>query len=131
MIVKKKVIILLGIVAILVMGGMAMFNSFTGKDEPRYKHEQDRMVEYLAQNYEGIEKVEFTDIDHNAMTGTYNFDATVNDKIEVRFVLRGLKGDIYMNELYSRNFGNRLIKLDEPIDNLGKPKIRIVYKEER
>lgn len=64
------------------------------------------------------------------MTGTYNFDATVNDKIEVRFVLRGLNGDIYMNELYSRNFGNRLIKLNESVNSPDITHIKIVYKGE-
>ncbi len=98
--------------------------------EVKYKEEQDRMVEYLAQNYEGVEKIEFTEIDYNIMTGTYNFDATVNDKIEVRFVLRGLKGDIYMNELYSRNSGNRLIKLDKSVNSPDTTHIEIVYKGE-
>ncbi|MCD3459075.1 DUF1433 domain-containing protein [Streptococcus equi subsp. zooepidemicus] len=114
-------------VAILVMGGIAMFNSFTGKDEPRYKHEQDRMVEYLAQNYEGIEKVEFTEIDHNAMTGTYSFYAIINTKIKVDFTLWGLKGEIYVNELSSRNHGYFLKKLDTPNEKPDISQIEVKY----
>ncbi|NQL65761.1 DUF1433 domain-containing protein [Streptococcus suis] len=105
---------ILATIAILILVGCGMTES---NKEVKYKEEQDRMVEYLAQNYEGVEKIEFTEIDYNIMTGTYDFDATVNDKIEVRFVLRGLKGDIYMNELYSRNSGNRLIKLDKSVNS--------------
>ncbi|HEL1040132.1 hypothetical protein KUF85_09955 [Streptococcus equi subsp. zooepidemicus] len=103
MIVKKKVIILLGIVAILVIGGMAMFNSFTGKDEPRYKHEQDRMVEYLAQNYEGIEKVEFKNFEKNTKTGYYTSVAEIDDQFEVTFYERGAGGEISL-DYYTREF---------------------------
>ncbi|HEL0379329.1 TPA: hypothetical protein TUK98_000006 [Streptococcus equi subsp. zooepidemicus] len=103
MIVKKKVIILLGIVAILVMGGMAMFNSFTGKDEPRYKHEQDRMVEYLAQNYEGIEKIEFKNFEKNTKTGYYASVAEIDDQFEVTFYERGAGGEISL-DYYTREF---------------------------
>ncbi|HEL0677403.1 TPA: hypothetical protein TU163_000375 [Streptococcus equi subsp. zooepidemicus] len=103
MIVKKKVIILLGMVAILVMGGMAMFNSFTGKDEPRYKHEQDRMVEYLAQNYEGIEKIEFKNFEKNTKTGYYTSVAEIDDQFEVTFYERGAGGEISL-DYYTREF---------------------------
>ncbi|HEL0700149.1 hypothetical protein [Streptococcus equi] len=103
MIVKKKVIILLGIVAILVMGGMAMFNSFTGKDESRYKHEQDRMVEYLAQNYEGIEKIEFKNFEKNTKTGYYTSVAEIDDQFEVTFYERGAGGEISL-DYYTREF---------------------------
>ncbi|HEL0660368.1 TPA: hypothetical protein TUW68_001970 [Streptococcus equi subsp. zooepidemicus] len=103
MTVKKKVIILLGIVAILVMGGIAMFNSFTGKDEPRYKHEQDRMVEYLAQNYEGIEKVEFKNFEKNTKTGYYTSVAEIDDQFEVTFYERGAGGEISL-DYYTREF---------------------------
>ncbi|HEL1116377.1 TPA: hypothetical protein TVG90_001908, partial [Streptococcus equi subsp. zooepidemicus] len=103
MTVKKKVIILLGMVAILVMGGIAMFNSFTGKDEPRYKHEQDRMVEYLAQNYEGIEKVEFKNFEKNTKTGYYTSVAEIDDQFEVTFYERGAGGEISL-DYYTREF---------------------------
>ncbi|HEL1039910.1 TPA: hypothetical protein TVE65_001945 [Streptococcus equi subsp. zooepidemicus] len=103
MTVKKKVIILLGMVAILVMGGIAMFNSFTGKDEPRYKHEQDRMIEYLAQNYEGIEKVEFKNFEKNTKTGYYTSVAEIDDQFEVTFYERGAGGEISL-DYYTREF---------------------------
>ena len=93
------------------------------------RHEQERMVKYIASNYADIKKVEFTEIDYNNMTGTYDFDATVNNKIEVRFVLRGLNGQIYMNELSSYNSGHQLIKRKEVVANPDISYIKIIYKE--
>ncbi len=82
---------------------MAMFNSFTGKDEPRYKHEQDRMVEYLAQNYEGIKKVEFKNFEKNTKTGYYTSVAEIDDRFEVTFYERGAGGEISL-DYYTREF---------------------------
>lgn len=123
----KKLLIPLGIMVVLIGGGLAMFNSFIGKDEPKYKHEQDRMVEYLAQNYEGIKKVEFTEVEHNEMTGTYSFYATINNQIKVDFTLWGLKGEIYVNELSSRNHGHFLKKLDTPNKKPDISDIEVMY----
>ncbi|HEL1033957.1 TPA: hypothetical protein TVL14_001848 [Streptococcus equi subsp. zooepidemicus] len=86
-----------------IKGGMAMFNSFTGKDEPRYKHEQDRMVEYLAQNYEGIEKIEFKNFEKNTKTGYYTSVAEIDDQFEVTFYERGAGGEISL-DYYTREF---------------------------
>ncbi|EHJ52350.1 DUF1433 domain-containing protein [Streptococcus macacae] len=130
MAVKKKVLMPLGIAAVLIIGGIIMFNPFTGKDEPKYKHEQDRMVKYLVQNYEGIKKVEFTEIEHNKMTGSYSFYATINNKIKVNFTLMGLDGEIYVNELSSRNHGHSLKKLDTPDEKPDISHIEVKHLEE-
>lgn len=82
------------------------------KEKVDYRQEQDRMVEYLVENYKEIEKIEFTGIDHNDATGTYSFYATVNNKLKVNFTLRGMNGEIYVNEFSSRNNGHFLKKLD-------------------
>ncbi|HEL0164794.1 TPA: DUF1433 domain-containing protein [Streptococcus equi subsp. zooepidemicus] len=121
MIVKKKVIILLGIVAILVMGGMGMFNSFTGKDEPRYKHEQDRMVEYLVKNYKNIEKVEFT-------RGTWSSNAIINDKVYVTFNVNslGASEEIGFGQHVSQSDGNRLIKR-EISSKKNRKSVEVIY----
>ncbi|MFC3931814.1 DUF1433 domain-containing protein [Streptococcus dentapri] len=124
---RWKILLVLGAVGILVVGGLAMINPFTGEDEPKYKHEQDRMVEYLAQNYEGIKKVEFTEVEHNEMTGTYSFYATINNQIKVNFTLWGLKGEIYVNELSSRNHGHFLKKLDTPNKKPDISDIEVMY----
>ncbi|HEL1149118.1 TPA: hypothetical protein TVJ96_002005, partial [Streptococcus equi subsp. zooepidemicus] len=64
MIVKKKVIILLGIVAILVMGGIFMFSYNQNQEqilERQFNHEQKRIVLYLLNHYRGINEIEFND----------------------------------------------------------------------
>lgn len=117
---------------IFVIGGIIMFslNQKRAQTEAQQiRHEQERMVKYIASNYADIKKVEFTEIDYNNMTGTYDFDATVNNKIEVRFVLRGLNGQIYMNELSSYNSGHQLIKRKEVVANPDISYIKIIYKE--
>ena|SRR3712207_1568675 len=124
MIVKKKVIILLGIVAILVMGGIFMFNSFTGKDEPRYKHEQDRMVEYLANHYKGVEKVEFKNFEKNTKTGYYTSVAEIDDRFEVTFYERGAGGEISL-DYYTREFITQYPKANRKDSFKGN--IKVVY----
>ena len=117
---------------IFVIGGIIMFslNQKRAQTEAQQiRHEQERMVKDIASNYADIKKVEFTEIDYNNMTGTYDFDATVNNKIEVRFVLRGLNGQIYMNELSSYNSGHQLIKRKEVVANPDISYIKIIYKE--
>ncbi|HEL0702052.1 TPA: DUF1433 domain-containing protein [Streptococcus equi subsp. zooepidemicus] len=133
MTVKKKVIILLGMVAILVMGGIAMFNSFTGKDEPRYKHEQDRMVEYLVKNYKNIEKVEFTSYSKNHSTGTWSSNAIINDKVYVTFNVNnlGASEEIGFGQHVSQSDGNRLIKREISSEKNRKSVEVIYYRKDK
>ncbi|MFC3931621.1 hypothetical protein ACVR0S_06995 [Streptococcus dentapri] len=71
---KKKLIVLLGITAVLVIGGIATINPFTGEREPKYKQEQDRMAQYLVEHYEltngdSIKSIEIIEFQKNEMTG--------------------------------------------------------------
>ena len=128
----KKIKLSIVAFVIFVIGGIIMFslNQKRAQTEAQQiRHEQERMVKYIASNYADIKKVEFTEVDYNNMTGTYDFDATVNNKIEVRFVLRGLNGQIYMNELSSYNSGHQLIKRKEVVANPDISYIKIIYKE--
>ncbi|MGT2762015.1 hypothetical protein [Streptococcus intermedius] len=129
---EKKTKLSIVAFVIFVIGGIIMFslNQKRAQTEAQQiRHEQERMVKYIASNYADIKKVEFTEVDYNNMTGTYDFDATVNNKIEVRFVLRGLNGQIYMNELSSYNSGHQLIKRKEVVANPDISYIKIIYKE--
>ncbi|WP_156011217.1 DUF1433 domain-containing protein [Streptococcus ruminantium] len=121
--VLTSLFILIGMMSLL--GGCNMT-----EEKVNYKKEQDRMVEYLASHYEGIEKVEFTEINNNGKTGTYSFYATVNNKFKVNFTLRGLNGEIYMNQLSSRNHGHFLKKLDMPNEKPDVSYIEAKYLEE-
>ncbi|HEM4071335.1 TPA: DUF1433 domain-containing protein [Streptococcus suis] len=118
---------ILATIAIFILGGCGMTES---NKEVKNKEEQDRMVEYLAQNYEDIKKVEFTEIEHNKITGTYSFYATINNQIQIDFTLRGLNGEIYVNELSSRNHGHFLKKSDTSNEKPDVAHIEVKYLEE-
>ncbi|EHJ53336.1 hypothetical protein [Streptococcus macacae] len=129
MAVKKKVLISLGIATVLIIGGIIMFNPFTGKDEPKYKHEQDRMVKYLAQNYEGIKKVEFKNFEKNHTTGTWSSDAVVNNIYYITFSLNGLGGEIDVTEHIAKS-NNKELNIRNKAKNINISKIEVIYFEE-
>ncbi|HEL0641295.1 TPA: hypothetical protein TVG21_002015, partial [Streptococcus equi subsp. zooepidemicus] len=96
MIVKKKVIILLGIVAILVMGGIFMFSYNQNQEqilERQFNHEQKRIVLYLLNHYSGINEIEFNDIENNSTTGSKNVLLTINNKIKMEVTFFNLNDD--------------------------------------
>lgn len=121
---KKKLLMSIGVVAVLVIGGLVMFNPFTGKDEPRYKAEQDRMVKYLAQNYENIDKVEFKSFTKNTITGYYTSIAEINEDHKITFHEAGLKGEITL-DYYSDSFVKQHPQLKNK--NADISKIKVIY----
>lgn len=76
--IKKYLVVLLEIVSLIVLGGCSVIKS---SDKQNFNKEQDRMVDYLVQNYENIEKVKFTSFSKNPSTGTWSSSAIVNDTI--------------------------------------------------
>ncbi|HEL1310796.1 TPA: hypothetical protein TVR06_001917, partial [Streptococcus equi subsp. zooepidemicus] len=77
---------LIGIVTLItILGGILTMNWLNGERLKKEYREQERIVKYVASNYEGIEKVEFIEFFHNNITGTYSFYAIINDKIKVDF----------------------------------------------
>ncbi|HEL1077739.1 TPA: hypothetical protein TVE89_001914, partial [Streptococcus equi subsp. zooepidemicus] len=75
---------LIGIVTLIaILGGVLMMNWLNGEELKKKYKEQERIVKYVASNYEGIEKVEFIEFFHNNKTGTCSFYAIINDKIKV------------------------------------------------
>ncbi|HEL1033960.1 TPA: DUF1433 domain-containing protein [Streptococcus equi subsp. zooepidemicus] len=118
---------LIGIVTLIaILGGVLMMNWLNGEELKKKYKEQERIVKYVASNYEGIEKVEFF---HNNKTGTCSFYAIINDKIKVDFTLWGLNGDIDVNSLDSRNHGHFLKKLDKHNKKSGISNVKIYYLE--
>lgn len=76
-----------GLVAIvvLIIGGIMIF-SFQKKErtlEEKMRIEQDRMVLYLVNHYEGINEIEFNDIENNATTGSRTALLTVNKELKM------------------------------------------------
>ncbi|MGT2928778.1 hypothetical protein ACVR1G_00740 [Streptococcus dentasini] len=109
---KKKAVILLGIAAILVIGGIIMINPFTGKDEPKYKSEQDRIANYLVDHYElangdDIKTIEFIEFEKNDMTGYWRITARVNNKYYISFSEKQIGGELEGEGYYSEEIQNR------------------------
>ncbi|HFI0273860.1 TPA: hypothetical protein ACGO2R_002009 [Streptococcus suis] len=120
---KKRRIFISLVVAmtILILGGCGMAKS---NKEVKYKEEQDRMVEYLAQNYEGVEKIEFINFEENIKTGYYTSIAKIDDKFEVMFYERGANGEISL-DYYTRDFIAQYPKITKKtISNFD---IKVVY----
>lgn len=91
-----------GLVAIVVLmiGGIMIF-SFQKKErtlEEKMRIEQDRMALYLVNHYEGINEIEFNDIENNATTGSRTALLTVNKelKMEITFFKFNDKTDNYV-----------------------------------
>ncbi|WP_244229032.1 DUF1433 domain-containing protein [Streptococcus suis] len=120
----KKYRLFISIIAtlmILILGGCGMTES---NKEVKYKEEQDRMVEYLAQNYEGVEKIEFINFEENIKTGYYTSIAKIDDKFEVMFYERGADGEISL-DYYTRDFIAQYPKITKKtISNFD---IKVVY----
>ncbi|WP_422070449.1 hypothetical protein [Streptococcus suis] len=77
-----------------------MFNFHRMSEEEKLqaqiRKEQERMVLYAVNHYEGIEKIEFVNFEKDNKTGTWDSDAIINDKFHVTFVSWG-EDDITIN----------------------------------
>lgn len=84
----------------LIIGGVMIF-SFQKKEqtfEEQIQHEQERMALYLINHYEGINEIEFNDIENNASTGSRAALLTINKefKMEIAFFKFNDKTDNYV-----------------------------------
>ena len=87
--------------AICIIGGIVMFSLNHQKEktlEEKMRIEQDRMVLYLVNHYEGVNEIEFNDIENNATTGSRTALLTVNKelKMEITFFKFNDKTDNYV-----------------------------------
>ena len=92
-----------GLVAIvvLIIGEIVMFSSNHQKEktlEEKMRIEQNRMVLYLVNHQEGINEIEFNDIENNATTGSRTALLTVDKelKMEITFFKFNDKTDNYV-----------------------------------
>ncbi|HEM2961077.1 TPA: hypothetical protein U0727_000788 [Streptococcus suis] len=96
---KKRLVLFTGLL-FLSIGGMMMFNFHRMSEEEKLqaqiRKEQERMVLYAVNHYEGIEKIEFVNFEKDNKTGTWDSDAIINDKFHVTFVSWG-EDDITIN----------------------------------
>lgn len=130
---KKKWTILLGITAILglVIGGIVMFNPFTGEREPKYKQEQDRMARYIVDhvklvNGDTIKKIEFVQFKKNNVTGTWRISTKINNNISISFA-----EDDLGKEFRTAGYSVKEIQvLDNYESNINLDKVNIIYYKE-
>ena len=133
----KKLLIPLGITVVLVGGGIAMFNLLGGMTNPftdekvlKYnKRNQDKIVQYLVANYEGIHKVKFEDISQNKTTGSETVYLSINNssKLSITFY------DIDDVDSYVPSWNPKTFKLQEKSNvdnNVTVSDIHITYLEE-
>ncbi|CYV83803.1 ubiquitin C-terminal hydrolase [Streptococcus suis] len=132
MFVCKKRLVLFTSLLFLSIGGMMMFNFHRMSEEEKLqaqiRNEQERMVLYAVNHYEGIEKIEFTSFEENKMTGVWSAGATINNEYRVLFKLYGFDGDLYMN--YGPSEMGKYLKLKEEkttVDRLSG--VEIIYGE--
>ena len=76
-----------GIIALVIciIGGIVMFSLNQQKEktlEEKMRIEQDRMALYLVNHYEGINEIEFNDVENNATTGSRTALLTLNKELE-------------------------------------------------
>ncbi|HEL2551744.1 hypothetical protein JZY07_01260 [Streptococcus suis] len=131
---KKYTRLILVMSAICIaIGGIMMFSFHRMSEEEKLQaqilKEQERMVLYAVNHYEGIEKIEFTSFEENKMTGVWSAGATINNEYRVTFKAFGFDGDLGMNQSGSKTTGGHLMKktVQTDISNIGH--VEVIYLE--
>ncbi|MGQ7462699.1 hypothetical protein ACTGZQ_09300 [Streptococcus suis] len=118
----------------IAIGGMIMFSFHRMSEEVKLqaqiRKEQERMVLYAVNHYEGIEKIEFTSFEENRMTGAWYADATINGEISVSFTAFGFDGNLGMSQNSSRNNGMYLKKRENPTESKAFENVQVLLFEE-
>ncbi|CYU20802.1 ubiquitin C-terminal hydrolase [Streptococcus suis] len=129
---KKRLVLFTGLL-FLSIGGMMMFNFHRMSEEEKLqaqiRKEQERMVLYAVNHYEGIEKIEFTSFEENKMTGYWSAGAILNDDYKVTITAMGFDGDLSMNDGPSDKTGLYLRIKDKPTTISIPNQIEVIYFE--
>lgn len=124
---------LIGIVALIaILGGVITMNWLNDErlKKEKYRQEQDRVVKYIGEHIElgndkPITKIEFIEFQQNLSTGTWRITATVNDRYDISFSLRGLGG-----ELRTANYTyDEFNESEEQLTTHDMDKVKVVYYE--
>ncbi|MFU2223078.1 hypothetical protein [Streptococcus pluranimalium] len=108
---KNSLIVSLVIILIVfLIGGCRMFGN--KEEEVEYKHEQDRVVNYMLDHYEltkgeSIKKIEVTEFQKIEMAGFWSITAKVNDKYKISFTEDRLGEEITTSNYSSNEFKTR------------------------
>ncbi|CYW40548.1 ubiquitin C-terminal hydrolase [Streptococcus suis] len=129
---KKRLVLFTGLL-FLSIGEMMMFNFHRMSEEEKLqaqiRKEQERMVLYAVNHYEGIEKIEFTSFEENKMTGSWSAGAILNDDYKVTITAMGFDGDLSMNDGPSDKTGLYLRIKDKPTTISIPNQIEVIYFE--
>ncbi len=131
MFVCKKRLVLFTSLLFLSIGGMMMFGFHCMSEEEKLqaqiRKEQERMVLYAVNHYEGIEKIEFTSFEENKMTDAWYAGAILNDDYKVTITAMGFDGDLSMNDGPSDKTGLYLRIKDKPTTISNPNQIEVIY----
>ncbi|MGT2733003.1 hypothetical protein [Streptococcus ruminantium] len=126
--VLTSLFILIGMMSLL--GGCGMSGS--EKEEVKYKSEQDRVVNYLLENYEltngdKIKTIEFIEFEKNNITGTWRITTRINEKYDISFNQNELNGQLRSSNYSPKEFKKRNVDYNHTQNVHG---IKIIYYEE-
>ncbi|MCR1233567.1 hypothetical protein [Streptococcus suis] len=125
-----RLILVMGAICIAI-GGMMMFNFHRMSEEEKLQaqiqKEQERMVLYVVNRYEEIEKIEFTSFRENRMTDAWYAGAILNDDYKVTITAMGFDGDLSMNDGPSDKTGLYLRIKDKPTTISNPNQIEVIY----
>ncbi|HEM4893001.1 TPA: hypothetical protein U1132_001584 [Streptococcus suis] len=128
---KRTRLILVMSAICIAIGGMIMFSFHRMSEEEKLqaqiRKEQERMVLYAVNHYEGIEKIEFTSFEENKMTGSWSAGAILNDDYKVTITAMGFDGDLSMNDGPSDKTGLYLRIKDKPTTISNPNHIEVIY----
>ncbi|MGO0094271.1 hypothetical protein ACS6Z4_10255 [Streptococcus suis] len=129
---KKYTRLILVMSAICIaIGGMIMFSFHRMSEEEKLqaqiRKEQERMVLYAVNHYEGIEKIEFTSFEENKMTDAWYAGTILNDDYKVTITAMGFDGDLSMNDGPSDKTGLYLRIKDKPTTISNPNQIEVIY----
>ncbi|KXT78415.1 hypothetical protein [Streptococcus sp. DD13] len=114
---------------ILILGGVGMvilYQQRAKEEAELIRHEQERMALYAYNNFEGVEKVEFTSFEENIMTGTWDSEVVINGEYHVILTLWGFGGDITVSK--GRNDKGDYLRPKNPESNVSSLKsVNIIY----
>ncbi|CYX45581.1 hypothetical protein [Streptococcus suis] len=128
---KRTRLILVMSAICIAIGGMIMFSFHRMSEEEKLqaqiRKEQERMVLYAVNHYEGIEKIEFTSFEENKMTGSWSAGAILNDDYKVTITAMGFDGDLSMTNGPSDKTGLYLRIKDKPTTISNPNHIEVIY----
>ena len=118
--------IILGIVAFFVIIIVFAFNYETGEDKRNIRLEEERIAEYMIQNYKDVKKIEFKSFKKNSSTQTWFISAVINDNISVSYSLFKIGENKDIGITYNPNELKKRTKDEQNIKD--KSNVEIIYK---